>query len=360
MRGIYIHIPFCVSKCLYCDFNSYSGMADKIPSYVSALLKEAETYRGGSADTVYIGGGTPTFVPLEEMSRIIKGVFSLFSLDKLKEFTVEMNPRTANLSYLKMLKKLGVTRISLGAQSFDNNMLKSLGRVHTKEDIYDAVKMCFEAGFENVSLDLMFSLPNQTMDMWKDSLAEAVKCGVTHISCYGLKIEEGTPFFENGVKNLSDDVDREMYHFAISFLEKEGFEQYEISNFAKCGKYSMHNLKYWHCQEYYGLGAGAHSYLSAGKEHIRAENVKPVDEYINKITLSGNAIANKLKLSPDDMRIERIIMGLRLTEGISARYIDKEKLKKFISGGFMEIIGENIKFTTAGFDVSNAILCEII
>lgn len=354
MRGLYLHIPFCLSKCEYCDFNSYAGKLGLANEYISALLSEAAAYKGSAADTVYIGGGTPTALPREELCRLVTGLKEIFFLPEGREFTVEMNPRTANTQYLEELRRLGVNRISLGAQSFNGELLKTLGRLHGEEDIKAAVEMCREAGFENVSLDLMFSLPGQSMETWKETLEKAVNCGVEHISCYGLKIEEGTPFYQKGVQPLEDLLDREMYHYAIDFLEKNGYMQYEISNFAKPGFKSLHNLKYWHCQEYYGLGAGAHGYISG----VRTSNVKPVEEYIRQVAETGGAREEAVTLTKADMRVERIIMGMRLTEGIPAEYIKQPE--RYIKGGYMEKIGNNIRFTVAGFDVSNAILAELI
>ncbi len=360
MRGIYVHIPFCISKCYYCDFNSYSGMLSKAPEYISALLKEASGYCGHSADTLYIGGGTPTALPKEQLCQLIEGLYDIFNLRDLREFTVEMNPRTADYSYICHLKRLGVNRISLGAQSFDPILLETLGRIHRPEDIYDAVSMCKKAGIENISLDLMFSLPGQTMENWKHSLSGAIGCGINHISCYGLKIEEGTPFFVNGVTPLPEDLDRDMYHYCVEMLQKNGFEQYEISNFAKNGAYSQHNLKYWHCKEYFGLGAGAHRYLSVNGKPERGENARGINEYIEMISKNGEATKELISLSENDMLTEKIIMGLRLREGINEKLLNSKKIHPFITGGFMEKIGENLRFTLKGYDVSNAILAQLI
>lgn len=356
MRGLYIHIPFCLSKCNYCDFNSYAGCLFKAPAYVNALLKEGEKYKGEKVDTVYIGGGTPTILNLYDISRLITGIKDIFSFDENTEFTVEMNPATAKEEYLKALFSLGVNRISMGGQSFDDKLLKILGRTHLTKDISESVSLCKKAGFSNISMDLMFSLPSQTMNSWKDSLEKAVASGITHISCYGLKIEEGTPFYENGVTPLCEELDREMYHYAVEFLENSGFKQYEISNFALKGKKSKHNLKYWHCQEYFGLGAGAHGYVG----NVRSYNCFPIEKYIEKINLFGDATQEETPLTKEDMKIEKIIMGLRLKEGIDPGLVSPKKTEELIKAGFMEMEKGNIRFTLKGFDLSNTILSRLI
>lgn len=358
MKGLYIHIPFCLSKCAYCDFNSYADKWQLANEYIDALLAEAELFHGQKADTVYIGGGTPTALAKENLCRLISGITDIFDIPKEAEFTVEMNPETADEDYLKSIRELGANRISLGAQSFDNGLLKTLGRVHTAEKTEAAIVCAKNAGFENISLDLMFSLPGQSLKQWKKTLKKAVCCDIRHISCYGLKIEEGTPFYENGIRPLPEDVDRKMYHYAIEFLKENGFEQYEISNFAKKGFQSRHNLKYWHCAEYFGLGAGAHFYISRGGLPTRGFNVSAVEEYIKRVRKDGNAVQEQNALTAEDIKIEKIIMGLRLTEGIEIELVENAEI--YVNGGFMEQTNGKIRFTEKGFDVSNEILCRII
>lgn len=216
--------------------------------------------------------------------------------------------------------------------------------------------MCHKAGFENINMDLMFSLPGQTVENFKYSISSALSCTPTHISCYGLIIEKGTPFYENGVKPLEENKDRQMYHMAIDYLSQNGFLQYEISNFSLPGRESRHNLKYWNCEEYFALGAGAHRFLN-GK---RSYNYASVEKYISQICDKNDATQKTDTLSQKDYITEKIIMGLRLKSGIDKNLISPLKAEKFITGGFMETINNNIRFTTKGFDVSNAILCELI
>ncbi len=354
MRGLYIHIPFCLSKCGYCDFNSYANEEKYYTPYVDALLKEAENFRNEEVDTVYIGGGTPTALPQEELCRLLTEIRQIFVMSEGAEFTVEMNPATAGADYLKNLQRLGVNRISMGAQSFDDGILKFLGRIHGAEDIKKSVELCKNAGIDNISMDLMFSLPTQTFDNWKNSLEMAVLCKPSHISCYALKIEEGTPFHQKGYSPLPDEDDRKMYHYAIDFLKEQGYNQYEISNFSLPGKESRHNLKYWHCEEYFGLGAGAHGYING----VRKSNVLPISQYIEKINSAGSATKEAFPLNSEDIKEEKIIMGLRLLEGIPCHYIKDASF--YIQNGFMKKNGENICFTTKGFDVSNEILSRLI
>ena len=357
MRGLYIHIPFCLSKCAYCDFNSYADKWQFTADYVSAVLKEAEAFRGNTADTVYIGGGTPTALPQKELCRLIEGIKSIFKIDKNVEFTVEMNPETADEEYLNSLKELGVNRISMGAQSFDDHLLRVRGRVHNSGKISEAVKRVKKAGFENISLDLMFSLPGQTLALWEKTLEKAVECGIEHISCYGLKIEEGTPFYEKGVEPLPEELDREMYHTAIEFLKEKGFNQYEISNFAKPGFESRHNLKYWKCEEYFGLGAGAHGYIWEG-EPVRSFNVSSVEEYIHLVNEQGNAVCETTLLTEEDIKTEKIIMGMRLAKGVDETLLPDVEV--YVKNGFMKRKNGRVSFTEKGFDVSNEILSRII
>ncbi len=360
MLGLYIHIPFCVSKCLYCDFNSYADKMFLAEPYINAVLKEAQRFSGYEIDTVYIGGGTPTALPCLEITRLISGIKKTFKITADAEFTVEMNPGTAGGDYLKALQALGVNRISMGAQSFDDILLKKIGRIHCSNDIFTAVRLCKEAGFENYSLDLMFSLPGQTLSVWSDTLKKAVSSEPSHISAYGLKIEPGTPFYERGVKPLSDSLDREMYHLAIDFFKSHGLNQYEISNFAIRGRESRHNLKYWHCEEYIGLGAGAHGFIPDNGKKLRYANIKAVESYINKIGETGNAVSEKNFLTENDIKTEKIIMGLRLTEGVPQALIPEEKANFYMKNGFMKKNGNRIRFSEKGFDVSNTILSDLI
>lgn len=353
MRGLYIHIPFCARKCPYCDFNSYEGKLDIAESYADRLLKEASGFKGEKIDTIYIGGGTPSLIPAELLSRILTGVFETFYIAEKPEITIEINPGTVDAAKLKAYKKAGINRVSIGVQSFDDEMLKILGRVHNSYQAQTVIKSAFDVGFNNVSADLMFSYKGQTEKVWASDLEKIKELGITHVSCYGLKVEEGTPFHKSGMTNLDEETDRKLQAHAVDFLKSCGFERYEISNFAKRGFESRHNIHYWHCDEYIGLGAGAHSYFKGE----RYNNILSPEKYIS----SENIRENVTILTYDDKRTERFIMGMRLSEGVDQKFAqDKKALEKYISMGYIKRRGTNVSFTDKGFDLSNYILSDII
>lgn len=357
IRGLYVHIPFCRSKCPYCDFNSYAGALEYEERYIEAVLEEAKEFEGMEVCTVYMGGGTPSVLSGKSLRRLMAGLKSIFKISADAEVTVEINPGTVDGTKLLLLKEIGINRLSIGIQSFDERTLKTLGRIHSPEDAKNVVFEAQKLGFENVSVDLMFSIPGQSVCEFENGVKTAVDLGVRHISCYGLKIEPGTVFYKKGVKCLSDDIDREMYGSAKKILEENGFLRYEISNFSKKGAESKHNLLYWKCAEYIGLGCGAHSYVN-GK---RYSNIKGIEEYISS---PGKIRENICVLSEYDKTEERLIMGMRLEEGAEYELIrilgTEDILKKYIAMGYIKKENEKIKFTDRGFDVSNYILSELI
>ena len=353
MRGLYIHIPFCARKCPYCDFNSYAGKLDIAESYTEKLLKEASGFKSEKIDTIYIGGGTPSLIPAELISRIMTGVFETFYIAENPEITIEINPGTVDEDKLKAYKKAGINRVSMGVQSFDDEMLEILGRLHNGLQAQDIIRAAFDAGFDNVSADLMFSYKGQTEKVWASDLEKIKELGVPHVSCYGLKVEEGTPFNKMGMTNLDEETDRKLQARAVDFLKNCGFNRYEISNFAKPGFESRHNIHYWHCDEYIGLGAGAHSYFKGE----RYSNILSPEKYISSEIIKENVTL----LTEDDKRTEKFIMGMRLSEGVDQEFAqDKEALEKYISKGYIKRRGTNVSFTDKGFDLSNYILSDII
>lgn len=325
--------------------------------YITAVLKEAEKFKNIQAGTVYLGGGTPSVLSEKSLKRLITGLKSIFEITENAEFTIEINPKTAAGEKLAFFKELGINRLSVGIQSFNEKTLRTLGRIHSPEDAKNVVLEAKKLGFDNINADLMFSIPNQTVSEFENDVITAVNLGVHHISCYGLKIEPGTVFYKKGVQCLSDEIDREMYARAKSILEENGFYRYEISNFAKPGKESKHNLMYWKCREYVGLGCGAHSYLNGR----RYSNIKDIKEYIYSC---GEKHENICVLSEHDKTEERLIMGMRLAEGaeyeLVCRLGNENVLKKYIELGYIEKENDKIKFTDKGFDVSNYILSELI
>ena len=364
--GLYIHIPFCIKKCLYCDFTSYTKCDELFDSYIDAVINEASQYKGVTAETVFIGGGTPTILSPEQLSRLLCGIRKSISLAPGAEFTTEANPKTLTEEKCAVLSENGVNRISIGVQSFSDRELKLLGRIHDSECAKNTVELASRY-FKNINVDIMTSLPGQTEESVTKSLKAAIDCGVTHLSCYSLIIEENTPFYEmyeSGTLGEADeDTDREIYTAASEFLEKNGFEKYEISNYAKPGFKCRHNIKYWTTNDYIGLGCAAHSYLDG----VRYENTTSLQDYIK----NPSEHENRLSLSESDKISEFNMMSLRMVQGIdirefSARFkkdfekMFENQIKKFVSGGFMKKTDTGYAQTSKGFDVSNSVMCEFI
>lgn len=368
--GLYVHIPFCKSKCGYCDFNSYAGKEEFVESYFYALAQEIELmskrYRG-VVDTVYFGGGTPTAVDPEFICRIIDTVERNFEQCSNIEITAECNPGTVDYDGLCKLFNGGVNRLSIGLQSADNGCLKALGRIHTLKDFDVCFNNARKAGFKNISLDLMYGLPGQTMDDWTNTLKCAIRFNPEHISAYALKVEEGTPFANAKINLPDDDATADMYQEAVKYLDGEGYSRYEISNFSRPGYESRHNLKYWQCDDFLGFGAGAFSCA----EGIRFSNALDIEEYIESIKCKKSAVVYQEKLSDFDKMSEFVFLGLRLERGISEKEFQRrfnlnideifgEQINKYTSTGFLIRENEKIRFSDKGFFVSNIILADFV
>ena len=366
MKGLYIHIPFCIKKCKYCDFNSFSACQKEKDAYLSALFSEMEEYREETVDTVFIGGGTPTSLSAGQLEKLLMNVQKNFILTRDCEFTVEANPKTLDEKKLEVLKKYGVNRISIGVQSFNDDELLALGRIHTGKEAEETIKFAKQY-FDNLSIDLMCAIPNQTKESFKKNLEKAFSLNPTHISCYSLILEEGTPLFDEAEKgNLvlpDEDTEREIYDIACSEMEKHGYLQYEISNFAKPGFESKHNTKYWSCDEYIGVGLSAHSYLDGA----RFSNTDDFSSYRNGEFLTGESEV----LSKEDKMSEFMFLGLRMTNGVSKQEFqnrfseDLEKifekpLLKFKKMGMIVEENDTIRLSKKAVSVSNQILCEFI
>ncbi len=325
--------------------------------YISALLKEAKKFAGCEICTVYFGGGTPSVLSEKSLIRLTDGLKNIFKISENAEVTIEINPKTVDKEKLALFKKIGINRLSIGVQSFNEKTLKTLGRIHSPEDAKIVVYEAENLGFDNISADLMFSVPNQTVQEFENDAKTAANLGISHVSCYGLKIEPGTVFYKKGVECLPEETDREMYRCAKDIFEENGFLRYEISNFAKPGKQSKHNMLYWKCAEYIGLGCGAHSYFNGE----RYSNIKDIQTYISS---PSDSRENICVLSEYDKTEESLIMGMRLAEGaeydLIRRLGTEDILKKYIDLGYIEKYKEKIKFTDKGFDVSNYILSELI
>ena len=367
MRGLYIHIPFCLAKCKYCNFNSGSFSKNEQALYLSALFREMEKYKNEEVDTVFIGGGTPTSLCDDHLLALLENINKNFVISKNAEFTVEANPKTLTENNLLLMKKYGVNRLSVGVQSFNDNELLSLGRIHTKKDAKDTIKMAQKCGFSKINIDLNSANPNQSKKSFINSLNEAISLGTTHISCYSLILEEGTPLFEENEKGqlllLAEDEEREIYEAACKILEENGYMQYEISNFARKGFESRHNIKYWTCNEYIGLGLSAHSYIGG----VRFSNTDDFLAYTNGEFSTGASDV----LSKNDKMSEFVFLGLRMTRGIEKAEFKKrfdveiEKIfeKELLKYKNMGMIIENNGFLAlshSALSVSNAILCDFI
>jgi oxygen-independent coproporphyrinogen-3 oxidase len=321
--GLYLHIPFCRSKCSYCDFNTYAGLGHLYEPYVAALTAEARLLASKFDDpvgTLFLGGGTPTVLPIALLSELLATCFSNFQVAEGSEITSEANPGTVSLEYLQALRALGVNRLSLGAQSFDGKELALLGRIHDVEHIGFTVDRARAAGFENINLDLIYGLPDQTLATWEHTLKRALALAPEHLSLYCLTVEEGTPLHlrisQGWLPDPDPDLAADMYELADNLLADGGYQQYEISNWSLPGYQCVHNLVYWHNQPYLGLGAGAHSSFGG----MRWWNVRPVHKYVDQVVRRDSS-AWPSPAAEDGEVIERalemgetMMLGLRLTQ----------------------------------------------
>lgn len=375
MIGLYIHIPFCVSKCKYCDFNSHKINLEEKVKYLEDLKEEMKLYKkeigDNEIDTVFIGGGTPSILTKEEIKLLFDNIKSNFKLKNNAEITMECNPGTLTVNKLKVMKECGVNRLSIGLQAVQNNHLKYIGRIHTYEEFEENYNQAKNVGFENINIDLMYALPNQKKEDWMESLEKVVKLNPTHISAYSLILEEGTELFNmyerNEFKLLDEDADIEMYEYTINYLKMHGYNQYEISNYAKEGFECKHNILYWKCENYLGLGVSASGYLN----NTRYNNISDLDEY-NKLIHSGKKpIEWQEKLSIKDEIEESIFLGLRMNEGIKFKMFHekydfnfeeeyKNEINKLKNMNLIEIRDGVLKLTQKGREISNSIFVEFI
>ncbi|WP_129596745.1 radical SAM family heme chaperone HemW [Anaerophilus nitritogenes] len=372
--GLYIHIPFCVKKCFYCDFCSYPDTYN-ISAYMNAVKKEIKSFEKDLKEykikSIFIGGGTPSIIPIDEMDKIMNLLHEKFHMDEKIEWSIESNPGTLNEEKIRFYLKSGINRLSIGLQAWQDHHLKRLGRIHTKDEFVKNYLLARKLGFKNINIDLMFSLPDQTFLEWKETLSQVIKLQPEHISSYSLKIEENTVFnelYEKGLLNIpSDEEDREMYHFAMDYLTSCGYEHYEISNFAKENKGSIHNQIYWENKEYIGFGVGAHSYFN----NDRFSNEINIDDYILKIQNKKSPCITKEKIFKEDEMAETMFLGLRLIRGIDTKEFEKrfkisplkiykKSIDKFIQEGLLWNDGRNIGLTKRGIDVSNQIFVDFL
>lgn len=373
--GLYIHIPFCRQKCLYCDFPSFAGREDLWECYAASLLAEIRRRARECPDrefqSVFFGGGTPTALPLPFLERLAHEVFASFRIAEGAEITTEANPGTLNRETARALYGMGFNRLSIGVQAWQNSLLKRLGRIHTIEEFLENYRIVREEGFRNVNIDLMFALPGQTMAEWRETLEQAAVLEPEHISAYSLILEEGTPFYREWEKGrlmpVPEELDREMYHFAVAFLSEKGYAQYEISNFAKPGRQSRHNRIYWQAEEYLGLGLGAHSFWNGERFHTPYG----LEEYIQAGGAPERLEQDRETISGQDALAEFMFLGLRLTEGVSfARFRERfgremgevygEQIAKLTRQGLVAEDETGIRLTRRGTDVSNVVFGKFL
>lgn len=369
--SLYLHIPFCKRKCAYCDFVSLAKSPEYQNNYIASIIKEMEMVKDTASeyiiDTVYIGGGTPSFLSEASIEKLLESIHKNFDLQTVREFTFECNPESLDESKLRLLKKYEINRISLGLQSTDDYELIFLRRSHNFDTFLTSYKLVREMGFKNVSVDLMFAIPTQTIASFSKSLKKVVELSPEHISCYSLIIEENTLMNrwlnEGKMKPVSDDLYVDMYRYMIDFLSKNGYMQYEISNFAKPGFESLHNSAYWIRQDYLGLGASSHSLIN----NQRFSNIANVDEYMIRLLASESPVEQESleNLSFRDILNERIFLGLRMNEGILLSDFEKiddfySKCQKLKTMELIEFCDDRIKLTQKGRELSNSVFSELM
>ena len=376
--GLYLHIPFCVRKCSYCDFLSFPCDSERVYSeFVTALLMEMDMRREDCAehqvDSVFIGGGTPSLIPAADIRRLMDGLKKNFSVSPDAEITIESNPNSLTREKLDTYLDCGINRISIGIQSFDNRTLTLLGRLHDKNEAFQKIQMARKAGFDNINIDLMFGIPQQSIKTWMDTIRQGIFLGPQHISLYSLELQKGTPLYsevheKRSLTPIPDIIDREMYHEAIALLKQSGYLHYEISNVALPGKQSRHNLKYWSYEEYLGFGPGASSFFHGE----RFQNHSDMNSYINaiknrSIPADESSFAHYSDL--EEMGIY-VFTGLRKAEGVSLtdfrRRFEVDLFSVYDPAilrrhrGLINLYDNQLYLTDAGMDVSNTVMAEFV
>jgi oxygen-independent coproporphyrinogen III oxidase len=378
--ALYVHFPFCIRKCLYCDFNSFAGVNIPQTAYTEALVREMELRRNVlpevvTASTLYLGGGTPSLLEPALLERIIDTASRLFSLEAAAEITIEANPGTVNRERLAAYRSAGVNRLSLGIQSFSEEMLTLLGRIHSVQEGIAAIAAARNAGFTNIGIDLIHSLPGQTPEKWQGELDLSVLFSPEHISAYGLTIEEGTPFHDmehSGELTLPEDESAaEMFERTSEVLRKAGYDHYEISNFALPGFRSRHNQVYWQRGDYLGFGAGAHSFLTSPPFGRRWKNTDKPKSYIESM-INGSAAEEDLSLVTErEARSETLFLGLRMLEGLDGKRFCTDfgmtleeaypdELRNLLAKGLLEWRKGHLRLTARGLVVSNQVFIQFV
>lgn len=375
--GIYIHIPFCIKKCHYCDFYSIPVREKSwLARYTGCLLREIGRATANSLehniDTVYLGGGTPSLLSPEQIYAVIEALQKKFRFEPYTEISMEANPYHHDYSALKLIKEAGINRLSFGAQSFNDNELKILGRIHNRHDVIKTVEAAHKAGFSNINLDLIYGIPGQSLKQWEKNLRMAVDCGPQHISVYLLQLDEQTPLAQriarHEIKLLGEDAESQMYYTAVDYLQGQGFNHYEISNFAKEKYECRHNLHYWNADEYLGFGVGAVTFVRPR----RTINQPPVEDYMEQLEKGMPCRAEVLEVMDNQQLLaDAIILGLRLTRGINRKDFQKhfgvdlykiygEVIEKCVEDKLLNSGNGTIALTGKGYFLANEVLYQFI
>ena len=390
MLGLYVHIPFCVKKCKYCDFNSYKMDIDSKKRYIEDLKIEMELYsnklykdnkyknkeccslnKNDKITSIFVGGGTPSILTSDEIREVFISIKEMFDIDENAEITIECNPGTLTLEKLKTMKEIGINRLSIGLQAIQEKHLNFIGRIHTYEEFEKNYKDALSVGFKNINIDLMYSLPNQTLCDWKETLEKVVHLNPTHISAYSLILEEGSElnnmYESNKFELIDENVDIEMYEYTINYLKSKGYNQYEISNYSKEGYNCEHNILYWECEHYIGIGAGASGYINEN----RYNNVESLEDYHLSLVKREKPIQENEILSEKDMIEEKIFMGLRMNKGIKFEDFKKKfgidfrekynkQIEMLLARKLINQSFEGIQLTQKGREISNSVFIEFM
>lgn len=361
----YVHIPFCTQICYYCDFSKVFIKNQPVDSYLEHLLEEFRSYDIEKLSTLYIGGGTPTALSAPQLEVLLNGLTKNLDLSVLEELTIEANPGDLDADKIAVLKNSAVNRVSLGVQTFDDKMLKKIGRSHLEKDIYENIDRLKLAGFDNISIDLIYALPGQTMEQVKENVAKAIGLDIPHMSLYSLILENHTVFMNRMRRGKlplpKEELEAEMFEYIIAELERASFEHYEISNFSNPGFESRHNLMYWDNAEYYGIGAGASGYVNG----VRYKNHGPIRHYLSAVE-EGNACITEDHLSQKEQMEEEMFLGLRKKSGVSmARFEEKfgqsfaglygEIVRDLVQQGLMQIEGDHVRMTKRGLFLGDTV-----
>ncbi|WP_316571967.1 radical SAM family heme chaperone HemW [Neobacillus sp. YIM B06451] len=369
-QAAYIHIPFCQHICHYCDFNKFFLQGQPVDEYLEALDKEmALTLEGNPAEamkSLFVGGGTPTALNVAQLEKLCKSINAHFRKPPEIEYTFEGNPGDLSYEKLAILKNSGVNRLSIGVQSFNDDLLKKIGRSHRAIDVYKTVEDAKRAGFENISVDLIYALPGQTLDDFRETLSEALSLGLPHFSGYSLIIEPKTVFYNLMKKGKlplpGEDVEAAMYELLMDEMAKHGYRQYEISNFAKKGFESLHNITYWKNEEYYGFGAGAHSYV--GK--VRRSNIGPLNRYMTSLDEGRLPVLEENEVTKEEAMEEEMFLGLRMSDGVKKAHFEKKfsvplesvfqsQIETLSKNGLIDAEGESVFLTRKGKLLGNEV-----